>query len=124
MKARETVIPVQILNETFHMREKAVRSIRVHAQADIYLMDEIFGGVGDEDFREKSEKVFQDTFLKDRTIVFDSQSLHQVLQFSHKVLLINMGKQIVFGEPRAAIEAYHGFLTGSCLTKFLKKIKR
>ncbi len=88
------------------MRMRLAFSIMIHAEADIYLLDEIFGGVGDESFREKSTKVFQDTFLQQRTIIFVSHSLSHISQFSDKVLLIQGGEQILFDEPAVAIETY------------------
>ncbi len=88
------------------MRMRLAFSIAIYAQADIYLMDEIFAGVGDESFKEKSRKVFEDTFMEGRTIVFVSHSLKHIGQFSDKVLLINKGQQLMFGEPKKVIAHY------------------
>ncbi|NND31299.1 MAG: ABC transporter ATP-binding protein [Saprospiraceae bacterium] len=88
------------------MRMRLAFSVALHAQADIYLMDEIFGGVGDESFREKSRRVFEDTFLEGRTIIFVSHSLPQIAEFSDKVLLINKGTQVLFDEPDIALAKY------------------
>ena len=74
------------------MRTRLVFAVAMHALADIFLMDETFGGVGDENFREKSERVFQFTILGDRTIVFVNHNLAQI-QFGHKVLLMNKGSR-------------------------------
>jgi ABC-2 type transport system ATP-binding protein len=99
------------------MRMRLAFSVALYAQADIYLMDEIFGGVGDESFREKSKRVFQDTFLEGRTIIFVSHSLPQISQFSDKVLLINKGKQILFDEPKIALQKYHEMVANPELTQ-------
>ncbi len=81
-------------------------SIAIYADADIFLMDELFGGVGDENFKEKSKKVFEDAFLEKRTILFVSHSLETILQFSHKTLLIDRGEQLAFGDPKTVVEQY------------------
>lgn len=88
------------------MRVRLAFSVALHAEADIYLMDEIFASVGDEGFREKSQQVFQETFMKGRTIVFVSHSLSHIAEFSDKVLLINKGEQLMFDTPQIVIKAY------------------
>jgi ABC-type polysaccharide/polyol phosphate transport system ATPase subunit len=94
------------------MRMRLAFSVALYAEADIYLMDEIFAGVGDESFREKSKQVFQDTFMAGRTILFVSHSLSHIAEFSNRVLLINKGEQIAFGDPKEVIETYREMVTG------------
>lgn len=93
------------------MRMKLAFSVALYAEADIYLMDEIFASVGDESFREKSKRVFQDTFLEGRTILFVSHSLSHIKEFSNRVLLINKGEQIAFGDPNEVIDSYRDLIT-------------
>jgi len=88
------------------MRSRLAFSIAVYAQADIFLMDEVFGGVGDENFREKSKKVFADAFLDKRTILFVSHSLASIVEFSDKVLLLDRGQQLAFGDPKSVVAQY------------------
>ncbi len=88
------------------MRSRLAFSIAVYADADIFLMDEFFGGVGDENFREKSKKVFENAFLENRTILFVSHSLNNILKFSDKVLLLDRGRQLAFGQPKEVVEQY------------------
>ena len=88
------------------MRSRLAFSVAVYAEADIFLMDEVFGGVGDVNFKEKSKKVFEDAFLDKRTILFVSHSLTNILQFSNKVLLIDRGEQLAFGDPKAVVDQY------------------
>ena len=89
------------------MRMRLAFSVAIYAEADVYLMDEIFASVGDESFREKSKQVFQDTFMAGRTILFVSHSLSHIKEFSNRVLLINKGEQIAFGDPGEVIDTYH-----------------
>lgn len=51
------------------LNSKLMFSIAVNAKADIFLMDEFFGGVGDNNFKAKTDKLFSDRFLTDKTIV-------------------------------------------------------
>ncbi|MCB0665692.1 MAG: ABC transporter ATP-binding protein [Saprospiraceae bacterium] len=92
------------------MRMRLAFSVAIYAQADIYLMDEIFASVGDESFREKSKQVFQDTFMEGRTILLVSHSLSSIQEFSNRVLLLNQGEQIAFGEPDQVIKNYRELL--------------
>lgn len=65
-------------------------SIAIHAEADIFLLDEFFGGVGDQEFRDKSEKAFK-YLLKDKTILFVSHELDQIEDLCDEVLEFNKG---------------------------------
>ncbi len=89
------------------MRSRLAFSIAVHAEADIFLMDEIFSSVGDADFQAKSKKVFEESFLNKRTILFVSHSMRNIEEFSDRVLLIDKGDQIAFGDPKEVIQEYH-----------------
>ncbi len=88
------------------MNSRLAFSIAVCAQADIFLMDEFFGGVGDEGFREKSERVFQQTLVEKRTIIFVSHQLNTVQQFCDRVLLLEHGRPIAIGKPDEVLEKY------------------
>ena len=81
-------------------------AIAIHAQADIFLMDEYFGGVGDEGFRRKADRVFKKTFLTGRTIVHVSHSLETVSKYCDRVLLLNKGEILALGTPEEVIPIY------------------
>lgn len=66
-------------------------SIAIHAEADIFLLDEFFGGVGDEDFREKSDKALKE-LLKDKTILFVSHEMSQIKKYCDRVVKFEKGK--------------------------------
>lgn len=88
-------------------------AVALHAEADIFLMDEYFGGVGDEKFNEKCRDVFQRTFIDNRTIVHVSHNMDAIRAYSDRVLLLHHGEMIALGEPDEVIEAYHRLLTDS-----------
>ncbi|MDH3649386.1 MAG: ATP-binding cassette domain-containing protein [Saprospiraceae bacterium] len=88
------------------MKTRLAFSIAVHADADVFLLDEIVGGVGDENFKMKSQQIFKDAFLSKRTILFVSHSMKNIKEFSDKVLVLDKGKQIMFGDPHVAVQSY------------------
>lgn len=81
-------------------------SIAVHAQADIFLLDEFFGGVGDIDFQKKSSDLFQNKLIANRTIIFVSHNLNLIRANCDKVLLLDKGHQVAFGNPEEVIDQY------------------
>jgi ABC-type polysaccharide/polyol phosphate transport system ATPase subunit len=88
------------------MYSRLAFSVAVHAQADIFLMDEFFGGVGDSRFMEKSEEVFEKSLVQGRTIVHVGHNLEQIRQHCHRVLLLDNGVPVGIGEPEEMLEKY------------------
>jgi len=81
-------------------------SIAKYAEADILLMDEIFGGVGDISFQYKSQKVFKEKLIAGKTIVLVSHNLNIISAYCNRVLLLDKGKQIAVGPPKEIIPIY------------------
>lgn len=74
-------------------------AIAMHVEADILLIDEFFGGVGDQDFREKSDKVFRESVIHGKTIVFVSHELDIVNQYAHRIFEFSGGQIIRYEQP-------------------------
>jgi len=89
------------------MKSRLAFAIAVNAEADIFLMDEFFGGVGDEQFRRKSDLVFIESFIKGRTIIFVSHNMEIIKQYCNRVLLLDKGKMISLGKPEEVIDIYN-----------------
>ena len=83
------------------------RETALHAEADIFLMDEFFGGVGDAQFRKKAFEVFKDTMVNGKTIVLVSHNLEIIKKHAHRVLVLDKGKVITIAEPAEAIREYN-----------------
>lgn len=81
-------------------------AIAVNAEADIFFMDEFFGGVGDLQFKALSEKIFEESFLNGRTIVHVSHSLDTIEQHCNRVLLLHKGEMAALGKPAEVIPVY------------------
>jgi ABC-type polysaccharide/polyol phosphate transport system ATPase subunit len=81
-------------------------AIAVQAEADIFLMDEFFGGVGDLRFKETSEKIFEESLVAGRTIVHVSHNLSTIRKHCDRVLLLHKGEAVALGPPDEVINAY------------------
>ncbi|HKM92316.1 MAG TPA: ABC transporter ATP-binding protein [Prolixibacteraceae bacterium] len=88
------------------MKSKLMFSIAVNAEADIFLMDEFFGGVGDQSFREKADKVFHDRLVKGKTIIHVSHQMNTIKQYCNRVLLLDKGKVVMIGTPDEVIKIF------------------
>jgi ABC-type polysaccharide/polyol phosphate transport system ATPase subunit len=92
------------------MRSRLSFAIAIHAEAEILLMDEFFGGVGDAKFKEKSEEVFKDRILEGRTIVHVSHQPKTIKDHCERVLLLHHGKPIMIDTPDIVFKEYHKLL--------------
>lgn len=81
-------------------------AIAVNAKADIFFMDEFFGGVGDLKFKSLSEKIFEESFLNGRTIIHVSHTLSTIKAHCNRVLLLHKGEMVALGPPDEVIPKY------------------
>jgi len=81
-------------------------AIAVQAEADIFLMDEFFGGVGDLRFRERSEQTFKEAILKGHTIVHVSHSLETMEKHCDRILALDKGRILALGTPDEVLPIY------------------
>lgn len=88
------------------MKSKLMFSIAVNAEADIFLMDEFFGGVGDQNFKAKADKVFHDRFVKGKTIIHVSHQLETIKKYCDRVMLLEKGKVTKIGTPEEVLAIY------------------
>ncbi len=95
------------------MRSKLSFAVAMHAEAEIILIDEFFGDVGDEAFKAKSQKAFENNIMKGKTILHVSHSLELIQSHCDKVMILDKGKAEIFDDPKAAIEYYKNSSTQS-----------
>lgn len=81
-------------------------SIAMHVEADILLIDEFFGGVGDEAFKQKSSEKFKERIIEGKTIVFVSHEMSLIEQYCNRVCVMHSGQIIAVGDPAQIIEPY------------------
>jgi len=89
------------------MRMRLAFAVGIHAETEILLIDEFFGGVGDQNFKVKSEAVFQDKLLEGKTIIFASHSMSILKENANRVFLLNQGNLIAGGEFDAVESKYN-----------------
>ena len=102
----EKFVDTQVKYFSTGMAARLKFAIAVHADSEIFLMDEFFGGVGDASFKKKSEAVFHESLVKGRTIVHVSHSIKTIEKHCHRVLLLHQGKMIGIGTPQEIIPEY------------------
>jgi len=88
------------------MLNRLLFSIAIHADADIFLLDEFFGGVGDENFKKKSNDAFQNKIVKNKTIVLVSHSLALIKKHCNRVAWLDNGSIKLIGHPETVINKY------------------
>jgi ABC-type polysaccharide/polyol phosphate transport system ATPase subunit len=81
-------------------------SIAVHTDPDILLLDEVLS-VGDADFQEKSRRRLSEMMNRARAIVLVSHAAGMIDDICSKVLWLEKGRVIDFGEPQRVLSAYH-----------------
>jgi ABC-2 type transport system ATP-binding protein len=106
----ENFVDTQIKFFSSGMRSRLAFAIAVHAEADIFLMDEFFGGVGDLRFKKRSEEVFRKNLMEGRTIVHVSHSLSTIREHCDRVLLLDRGEMIAIGKPEEILEKYKSIM--------------
>ena len=102
----EKFVDTQIKYFSTGMVARLKFAIAVHADADIFLMDEFFGGVGDAGFKAKSEAVFHASLVTGRTIVHVSHSVKTIKEHCHRVMLLHKGEIVSIGSPDEIIPEY------------------
>ena len=102
----EKFVDLPVKKYSSGMLSKLKFAIAIYAEADIFLMDEFFGGVGDESFKKKSDEVFRNTFLDGRTIIHVSHKMNTINEHCSRVLVLDRGKQLYLGEPEEGVTMY------------------
>lgn len=98
-------VPVKRYSSGMYMRLGF--SVAIHTDAPILLIDEVLA-VGDIAFQKKCLDYLQEMKKRsDRTIIFVSHDEHAVKSFCDRVILLQQGKIVADGTPKAAFEEYH-----------------
>ena len=100
------------------MKSRIAFAIASMIEPDIIILDEIFA-VGDGDFRKKSQQKMQRIIDNgDTTALMVSHSLQSVRAQCNKVLWLDKGRMVMFGDPNTVCDAYAEYLnTGKRLAE-------
>ena len=97
------------------MRSRLAFSIASLVNPDILILDEVLS-VGDGAFRQKSERKMKEIIGGGATTILVSHSIAQVRAMCNKILWLDKGKQIAFGDDVKGIcDAYEKYLTTKVL---------
>lgn len=91
------------------MKSRIAFSIACLVNPEVLILDEVLS-VGDGAFREKSEAKMKEIIYGGATTFLVSHSLDQVRRMCDKVLWMDKGKQIAFGEAQEICDRYQEFL--------------
>ena len=92
------------------MKSRLAFSISCLVEPDVLILDEVLS-VGDASFRKKSEKKLFEIINSGATTILVTHSISQVRRLCNKVLWLNKGQQIAFGETSEICDMYEHFLS-------------
>lgn len=95
----------KLKNYSSGMQVRLAFSIAIRARGDILLLDEVLA-VGDAAFQQKCNDYFSELKDKNQTVILVTHSMENVKKFCNRALLIDDGKIIKEGDPKAVADAY------------------
>lgn len=91
------------------MKSRIAFSIASMVDPEILILDEVLS-VGDGAFREKSEAKMREIISNGKATILVSHSVPQIRRMCNKVLWLDHGRQIGFGDPAHICNSYQRFL--------------
>jgi len=88
------------------MKLRLGMAIAIHADPDVLVLDEGFG-VGDQKFKEKIKRVYQELF-KGKTVIVVSHDMYTIIDYCDKVFVMDKGRILYQGSVKSAIKKYKG----------------
>ena len=88
------------------LRSRLAFSIALYAEAKVFLIDEFFGGVGDENFKKKSDSIFSNRLISGKTVVFVSHFMDLIQKNCNRLLVIDQGVGHLFEDVDEGIAFY------------------
>ena len=91
------------------MKSRLAFSIACLVNPDIIILDEVLS-VGDGSFRAKSSQKMKEILASGVTGILVSHSISHVRELCNKVLWLEKGQQIAFGDTKTVCDAYETFI--------------
>lgn len=95
-----------IKNYSSGMKARLAFAVSVNIDPDILILDEVLS-VGDAAFKEKSFEKIKEFFDNGKTILFVSHGMESIKSLCNRAIVIDKGKLLLDGEPKAVIERYY-----------------
>ena len=92
------------------MRTRLGFSIALHLQPGVLLIDEVLG-VGDAEFRKKSNQALRAKIQSDQTVVLVSHDAGVMKQLCHRIVWIENGITRRIGNPAEVLADYEDYIT-------------
>ena len=89
------------------MRARLGFSCALYSAAEVLLIDEVLG-VGDQDFRAKSNAAIKDLIRSNRTVILASHNLVTIRELCDRVIWIENGRTRAAGTTAQVLEQYQG----------------
>jgi ABC-type polysaccharide/polyol phosphate transport system ATPase subunit len=102
----EEFVDLKLKNYSSGMSVRLAFSVAIQVDAEILLVDEVLA-VGDVAFQQKCYEQFHRLKAEGRTIVFVTHDMSAVERFCDRAMLIDHGRILELGEPRAVARAYN-----------------
>ena len=88
-------------------------AISAFLSSDIVILDEVLS-VADENFRIKCiNKILNDINIDDRTLIFVSHQIDNIIKLCNKVLVLNNGTVSFFGNTNEGVDFYNKFISNT-----------
>ncbi len=98
-------IDLPIKNYSSGMKARLGFAVASHIDANIIILDEVLG-VGDKDFKLKSQKKIRDLIFSGKTVILVSHSLGEIEKLTDRVIWLEKGSIKKIGETKTVVEAY------------------
>lgn len=102
------------------MQSRLAFSIASLVQPEILILDEVLS-VGDGAFQEKSAAKMKEIIQNGAATVLVSHSLQQIRELCNKVLWLDHGRQIAYGETAPICDQYEAFLEGKISVEIVRE---
>ena len=96
------------------MKARIAFSIASMIEPEILILDEVLS-VGDVAFRDKSEAKMREIIQNGKATILVSHALDQVRRLCNKILWLDHGRQVAFGNADVLCDAYQEFLVTGVL---------
>ncbi len=101
------------------MKSRIAFAIASMVEPEILILDEVLS-VGDGAFREKSEAKMREIIQNGKATILVSHSIDQVRRMCNKVLWLDHGRQVIFGDAEPICNDYAEFLKTKKLPQYDK----
>lgn len=100
-------IDVPLKNYSSGMKARLGFAVASHIDADIIILDEVLG-VGDKNFKVKSQEKIRELIFSGKTIILVSHSLGEIENLTDTVIWLEHGKIRKIGETKEILDEYRG----------------